>query len=92
MPSAHAILAFIAFCCIRSASLVEENTMPKETGSTQREASAILQSKKNRLTEINTVERMAPANGGIKWENAVSRKVQSAMMVLVRSARSFFPK
>ena len=35
---------------------------------------------------------MDPASSGMKWEKLCSRKVQSAIMVLVRSARSFFPK
>ena len=44
------------------------------------------------LTAIKTVEMMDPASSGIKWEKLCSKKVQSAIMVLVRSARSFFPK
>ena len=35
---------------------------------------------------------MEPARTGNKCEKLCSRKVQSAMMVLVKSARSFFPK
>ena len=50
------------------------------------------QSNARRLMEIRTVEMIEPASSGIKCEKLCSKKVQSAMMVLVRSARSFFPK
>ena len=66
--------------------------MAKATGSTQSAASAMRQSNTKRLMEMKTVEIMEPASSGIKWEKLCYRKVQSAMMVLVRSARSFFPK
>ena len=55
-------------------------------------ASAILQSVKSRPMEIRIVEMIEPASSGIKCEKLCSRKVQSAIMVLVRSAKSFFPK
>ena len=66
--------------------------MAKATGNTHSAASAMRQSNTKRLMEIKTVEIMEPASSGIKWEKLCSKKVQSAMMVLVRSARSFFPK
>ena len=47
--------------------------MINATGSTQREASAILKLKKKRLIAMITVEISEPANGGMKCENAVSR-------------------
>ena len=50
------------------------------------------QSNIKRLMEIKAVEIMEPASSGIKWEKLCSKKVQSAIIVLVRSARSFFPK
>jgi hypothetical protein len=42
--------------------------------------------------EIRTVEMIEPASSGIKCEKLCSRKVQSAIMVLVRSAKSFLPE
>ena len=66
--------------------------MAKETGSTQRAARAMRQSKKNRLIAMSTVKIIDPKNSGIQCENAVSNVAQSDMMVVVRSARSFLPK
>ena len=66
--------------------------MAKDTGKTHSAASAMRQSKKKRLMEISSVEIIEPNSSGIKCEKLCSRNVQSAMMVLVRSARSFFPK
>ena len=64
----------------------------EEEGRTHKAASAILQSVKSRPMEIRIVEMIEPASSGIKCEKLCSRKVQSAIMVLVRSAKSFFPK
>ena len=64
----------------------------QEMGSTHSAASAIRQSITNRLTATIKVDMVEPTSSGIKWENAVSKKAQSAISVLVRSARSFFPK
>ena len=66
--------------------------MAKATGSTHSAASAMRQSNTIRLMEIKIVEIMEPASSGMKWEKLCSKKVQSAMIVLVRSAKSFFPK
>ena len=66
--------------------------MRNETGSTHSAARAIRQSKENRLTATRAVEMQAPTSSGMKWEEAVSIRAQSAMMVLVKSDRSFFPK
>ena len=66
--------------------------MAKDTGSTQRADSAMRQSYTRRQTAISTVEMTEPASSGMKWEKLCSRNVQSAIMVLVRSARSFLPK
>ncbi len=66
--------------------------MAKETGRTHRAAIAMRQSKENSPIAIRRVEMMEPASSGIKWEKLCSKKVQSAMMVLVKSARSFLPK
>ena len=41
---------------------------------------------------ISVVEMQEPASSGMKWEEAVSMAAQSAIMVLVRSDRSFFRK
>ena len=43
-------------------------------------------------TAISVVEIQEPTSSGMKWEDAVSMVAQSAIMVLVRSDRSFFPK
>ena len=66
--------------------------MAKEMGSTHSAASAMRQSKAKRPMATSVVETMAPASSGMKWEKLCSRNVQSAMIVLVKSARSFFPK
>ena len=66
--------------------------MATDTGMTHRAASAIRQSKTNSPTEISTVEISEPKIPGIKWEQTFSSTSQSAMMVLVRSARSRLPK
>ena len=92
IPSAAAILASMAFWFIRSWTLADPPTMAKDTGSTHSAAKAIRQSTKSRPTATSTVEQMEPTSSGMKWEKLCSRKVQSAMMVLVRSDRSFFPK
>ena len=92
MPSAQAILASMAFWFSRSCTRAEPPTMAKATGSTHRAARASRQSNASRPRAISRVERMDPASSGMKWEKLCSRKVQSAMMVLVRSARSFLPK
>ena len=63
-----------------------------ETGITHSAASAMRQSKASRLTAISTVEINEPNRPGIKWEQVFSSTSQSAMMVLVRSARSRLPK
>ncbi len=92
MPSAQAILASMAFWFSFSCTLAEPATMAKDTGSTHRAARAMRQSMQNSPAATRVVEQMAPASSGTKWEKLCSRKVQSAMMVLVRSARSFLPK
>ena len=92
IPSAQSIFRLICFCPILLWILPEHPTIKKDTGSTQSAASAIRQSKKKRLTATSAVETHAPISSGIKWEDAVSMVAQSAMIVLVRSDRSFFPK
>ena len=59
---------------------------------THKAARAMRQSKTNIPAATSVVERIEPISSGIKWEKAVSSVVQSAIIVLVRSARSFFPK
>ena len=59
---------------------------------THRAASAIRHSKANRLRAMSTVEMREPNRPGMKWEQSFSNTSQSAMMVLVRSARSRLPK
>ena len=59
---------------------------------THRAASAIRPSKANRLRAMSTVEMREPNRPGMKWEQFFSNTSQSAMMVLVRSARSRLPK
>ena len=66
--------------------------MMKEIGSTQSAAIAIRQSKKNNPMATIVVEMQAPTSSGTKCDDAVSIWAQSAMIVLVRSDRSFFPK
>ena len=61
-------------------------------GITQTAASAILQSKKKRLMPMSVVEIIDPMSSGTQWDVPVSMVAASAMMVLVRSARSFLPK
>ncbi len=41
---------------------------------------------------MSTVEMREPNRPGMKWEQSFSNTSQSAMMVLVRSARSRLPK
>ena len=41
---------------------------------------------------MRNVEMKEPTSSGIQWEHAVSSVAPSAMITLVRSARSFFPK
>ena len=92
IPSAQAIFTSIAFWLSRSCTFAEKPTIAKATGNTHSAANAMRQSNTKRLMEIKTVEMMEPASSGMKWEKLCSKKVQSAMMVLVRSAKSFFPK
>ena len=66
--------------------------MKKEIGTTHTAARAILQSKKNKLITMMTVDIMAPTSSGSQCEDAVSIIAQSVIIVLVRSAKSFFPK
>ena len=66
--------------------------MAADTGMTHRAASAIRPSKANRLRAMSTVEMREPNRPGMKWEQSFSSTSQSAMMVLVRSARSRLPK
>lgn len=73
-------------------TLPEQPTIRNETGSTHSAAKAILQSKKKRLNATSAVEIHAPISSGITWEETVSIVAQSAMIVLVRSDRSFLPK
>ena len=61
-------------------------------GSTQSAARAILQSKKNKLIAIIVVDISEPISSGIQCEDAVSSVAQSAIIVLVRSDKSFLPK
>ena len=92
MPSAHAIFSSIWRLPRFLWTLPEHATIRKETGSTHNAAIAILQSKKNKLSATNAVEIQAPNSSGIQCEDAVSSVAQSAMIVLVRSDKSFFPK
>ena len=66
--------------------------MAADTGMTHRAASAIRHSKANRLRAMSAVEMREPNRPGMKWEQSFSSTSQSAMMVLVRSARSRLPK
>ena len=66
--------------------------MINETGTTQNAARAILQSNINSESAISTVDIIEPTSSGIKCENAVSRKAQSAMNAELKSARSRFAK
>ncbi len=59
---------------------------------THNAARAIRHSKANRLRAMSTVEMREPNRPGMKWEQSFSNTSQSAMMVLVRSARSRLPK
>ena len=63
-----------------------------DIGSTHSAAIAILQSKKNSPIATNAVDMHAPTSSGIKCDDAVSICAQSAIIVLVRSDKSFFPK
>ena len=66
--------------------------MATDTGMTHNAARAIRPSKANRLRAMSTVEMREPNRPGMKWEQSFSNTSQSAMMVLVRSARSRLPK
>ena len=66
--------------------------MATDTGMTHNAARAIRPSKANRLRAMSTVEMREPNRPGMKWEQSFSNISQSAMMVLVRSARSRLPK
>ena len=44
------------------------------------------------VSPFHTVESREPNRAGMKWEQSFSSTSQSAMMVLVRSARSRLPK
>jgi len=66
--------------------------MAMDTGMTHSAASAMRQSKANRLTAISTVEIREPKRPGMKCEQVFSSTSQSDMMVLVRSAKSRLPK
>ena len=50
------------------------------------------QSKKNKPTAMMVVEIRDAISSGIQCEDAVSSVAQSAIIVLVRSDKSFFPK
>ena len=92
IPSAQSIFNFICFLLRLFCTLPEQPTIRNETGSTHSAAKAILQSKKKRLNATSAVEIHAPISSGITWEETVSIVAQSAMIVLVRSDRSFLPK
>ena len=92
MPSAHAILTSMAFWFILSCTFADRATMAKDTGSTHNAARAMRQSKKNIPIDTRVVDIIDPKSSGIKCEKLCSKNVQSAMIVLVRSARSFLPK
>ena len=64
----------------------------KDMGTTHSTASPIRQSAAIRHTPMIAVDRKAPMSSGIKWENAFSINALSAIMVVVKSARSRFPK
>ena len=66
--------------------------MAADTGMTHSAASAMRQSKRNRPSAMSTVEKSEPNRPGMKCEQVFSSTSQSAMMVLVRSARSRLPK
>ena len=61
-------------------------------GITHSAASAIRQSNANNPTEIIVVDISEPKSPEIKCEQVFSSTSQSAIIVLVRSARSLFPK
>ncbi|SCH47108.1 Uncharacterised protein [uncultured Clostridium sp.] len=92
IPSEAAI--FLPFCLrsIRSTMGLVPAARRNDTGATHSTASPILQSAAKRPMPMSMVEIRAPISSGIKWENAFSTKAQSAIMVVVRSARSLFPK
>ena len=92
MPSAHAIFAFMDFLPSAFCIFAEKITIQKDMGSTQSAARAILQSKKNKLIAIIVVDISEPTSSGIQCEDAVSSVAQSAIIVLVRSDKSFLPK
>ena len=66
--------------------------MAMDTGITHSDDSAMRQSKANSPSEIRIVEISEPNRPGMKCEQVFSSTSQSAMIVLVRSARSRFPK
>ena len=63
-----------------------------DTGITHSAASAMRQSNAKRPSAISTVEISEPNRPGMKCEQVFSSTSQSAMIVLVRSARSRLPK
>ena len=66
--------------------------MAMDTGITHSAASAMRQSNRNSPRAMSTVEIREPNRPGMKWEQVFSSTSQSAMMVLVRSAKSRLPK
>lgn len=92
MPSAHSSFAVMPFSPRRFCTPDEQPRITKATGSTHNAATAMRQSKKNRLSAISVVEIREPISSGIQWEDAVSNRSQSLMMALVRSVKSRLPK
>ena len=92
MPSEHAMDTSVTFSCRTRIIPADASIIPKETGSTHSEASAMRQSKAKSPAAIKRVEISEPINSGTQWDNPPSNVAQSAISTVVRSDRSFFPK
>ena len=92
MPSEHAMDTSITFSWRIRIMPAVARMMPKETGSTHREARAMHQSKTKSPAAIKRVEISEPINSGTQWDNPPSNVAQSVIRTVVRSDRSFFPK
>ena len=92
MPFEHAMDTSVTFSCLLRMIPPVARIMPKETGSTHSEASAMRQSNIKIPIAIKSVEIREPINSGTQWDNPLSKVAQSAISTVVRSDRSFFPK
>ena len=79
------LMSYIRDAAIRNRNRVSTSMLPCTSSTAPVSAT-------DAMPSLSTMESREPNRPGMKWEQSFSNTSQSAMMVLVRSARSRLPK